>query len=56
MANIVDIAVSAGSFTTLLTAMQATGLIDTLKSPGPFTVFAPNDQAFANRQRGHPCD
>jgi len=43
----VDIAVSAGSFKTLVTAVQAASLVDTLKSPGPFTVFAPNDDAFA---------
>jgi uncharacterized surface protein with fasciclin (FAS1) repeats len=47
MADIVDIAVSAGNFTTLVTAVQAAGLVDALKSPGPFTVFAPNDAAFA---------
>ncbi len=47
MADIVDIAVSAGSFQTLVTAVKAAGLVETLKSPGPFTVFAPNDDAFA---------
>lgn len=47
MADIVDIAVSAGSFETLVTAVKAANLVDTLKSPGPFTVFAPNDEAFA---------
>ena len=46
-ADIVDTAVSAGSFTTLVAAVQAAGLVDTLKSPGPFTVFAPTDEAFA---------
>ena len=45
--DIVDIAVSAGSFNTLVTAVKAAGLVDTLKSPGPFTVFAPTDAAFA---------
>ena len=45
--DIVDTAVAAGSFKTLATALQAAGLIDTLKSPGPFTVFAPTDAAFA---------
>ena len=45
--DIVDTAVSAGSFTTLATALQAAGLVDTLKGPGPFTVFAPTDAAFA---------
>ena len=43
----VDTAVSAGSFTTLATALKAAGLVDTLKGPGPFTVFAPTDAAFA---------
>ncbi|HIK54241.1 MAG TPA: fasciclin domain-containing protein [Synechococcales cyanobacterium M55_K2018_004] len=47
MADIVDIAVGAGSFQTLVTAVQVAGLVDALKSPGPFTVFAPNDDAFA---------
>ena len=46
-ADIVDTAVSAGSFKTLVTAVQAAGLVDTLKGPGPFTVFAPTDEAFA---------
>jgi uncharacterized surface protein with fasciclin (FAS1) repeats len=46
-ADIVDTAVSAGSFKTLVTAVQAAGLVDTLKGPGPFTVFAPTDAAFA---------
>ena len=45
--DIVDTAVSAGSFTTLATALKAAGLVDTLKGPGPFTVFAPTDAAFA---------
>jgi uncharacterized surface protein with fasciclin (FAS1) repeats len=52
MADIVDIAVSAGSFKTLVTAVQAAGLVETLKSPGPFTVFAPNDNAFAKLPAG----
>ncbi|PPS43553.1 fasciclin domain-containing protein [Chroococcidiopsis sp. TS-821] len=52
MADIVDIAVSAGSFNTLVTAVQAAGLVETLKSPGPFTVFAPNDDAFAKLPPG----
>jgi uncharacterized surface protein with fasciclin (FAS1) repeats len=52
MADIVDIAVDAGSFKTLVTAVQAAGLVDTLKSPGPFTVFAPNDDAFAKLPPG----
>ncbi|MDP4534775.1 fasciclin domain-containing protein [Alkalimonas collagenimarina] len=46
-ADIVDTAVAAGSFTTLVTAVQAADLVDTLKGEGPFTVFAPNDDAFA---------
>ena len=45
--DIVDTAVSAGTFSTLATALQAAGLIDTLKGQGPFTVFAPTDAAFA---------
>jgi uncharacterized surface protein with fasciclin (FAS1) repeats len=45
--DIVDTAVAAGQFKTLATALQAAGLIDTLKGPGPFTVFAPTDAAFA---------
>lgn len=52
MADIVDIAVGAGSFTTLVAAVQAAGLVETLKSPGPFTVFAPNDEAFAKLPPG----
>jgi len=46
-ADIIDTAVAAGSFKTLATALQAAGLIDALKGPGPFTVFAPTDEAFA---------
>ncbi|RZL88972.1 MAG: fasciclin domain-containing protein [Variovorax sp.] len=45
--DIVDTAVKAGNFKTLVTAVQAAGLVDTLKGPGPFTVFAPTDEAFA---------
>jgi uncharacterized surface protein with fasciclin (FAS1) repeats len=45
--DIVDTAVAAGSFKTLATALQAAGLVDTLKGEGPFTVFAPTDEAFA---------
>ncbi len=45
-ADIVDTAVSAGKFNTLVAAVQAADLVDTLKSPGPFTVFAPTDEAF----------
>jgi uncharacterized surface protein with fasciclin (FAS1) repeats len=43
----VDTAVAAGSFKTLATALTAAGLVDVLKGPGPFTVFAPTDDAFA---------
>ena len=50
--DIVDTAVAAGSFTTLVAAVQAAGLVDTLKSPGPFTVFAPTDEAFAKLPAG----
>lgn len=46
-ADIVDTAIAAGSFNTLVTAVQAAGLVETLKGPGPFTVFAPTDAAFA---------
>lgn len=45
--TIVDVAVGAGSFTTLVAAVQAAGLVETLSGPGPFTVFAPTDEAFA---------
>jgi uncharacterized surface protein with fasciclin (FAS1) repeats len=45
--DIVDTAVGAGSFTTLVAAVTAAGLVETLKGPGPFTVFAPTDAAFA---------
>jgi uncharacterized surface protein with fasciclin (FAS1) repeats len=45
--DIVDTAVAAGNFNTLATALKAAGLVDTLKGPGPFTVFAPTDEAFA---------
>lgn len=50
--DIVDTAVAAGSFKTLATALQAAGLVDTLKSKGPFTVFAPTDEAFAKLPAG----
>ncbi|MDX2273054.1 MAG: fasciclin domain-containing protein [Cyanobacteriota bacterium] len=52
MPDIVDIAVGAGSFETLVTAVKAADLVGALKSPGPFTVFAPNDQAFAKLPPG----
>ena len=50
--DIVDTAVAAGNFTTLVTAVKAAGLVDTLKSAGPFTVFAPTDAAFAKLPPG----
>jgi uncharacterized surface protein with fasciclin (FAS1) repeats len=46
LGDIVDVAVAAGSFTTLAAALEAAGLVDTLKGEGPFTVFAPTDEAF----------
>ncbi len=51
-ADIVDTAVAAGNFTTLAAALQAAGLVDTLKGDGPFTVFAPTDDAFAKLPAG----
>jgi uncharacterized surface protein with fasciclin (FAS1) repeats len=50
--DIVDTAVEAGSFTTLVAAVQAAGLVETLKGTGPFTVFAPTDEAFAKLPQG----
>lgn len=50
--DIVDTAVAAGSFETLVTAAQAAGLVETLKGDGPFTVFAPTDEAFAELPAG----
>lgn len=52
MADIVDTAVGAGSFNTLVAAVKAAGLVETLKGPGPFTVFAPTDEAFAKLPAG----
>jgi uncharacterized surface protein with fasciclin (FAS1) repeats len=52
MADIVDTAVAAGSFTTLAAALKAAGLVETLKGKGPFTVFAPTDEAFAKLPAG----
>lgn len=52
MADIVEIAVGAGSFETLVTAVKAANLVETLQSPGPFTVFAPTDDAFAKLPPG----
>lgn len=50
--DIVDVAVANGSFNTLVAAVQAAGLVETLKSDGPFTVFAPTDEAFAKLPEG----
>lgn len=50
--DIVDLAVANGSFTTLVAAVEAAGLVDTLKGDGPFTVFAPTDEAFAALPEG----
>jgi len=50
--DIVETAVAAGSFKTLAAALQAAGLVDTLKGKGPFTVFAPTDEAFAKLPPG----
>ncbi len=50
--DIVDTAVSTGQFTTLVAAVQAAGLVETLKGDGPFTVFAPTDDAFAALPEG----
>jgi uncharacterized surface protein with fasciclin (FAS1) repeats len=55
-ADIVDTAVAAGNFTTLVTALKAAGLVETLKGPGPFTVFAPTDDAFAKLPAGTVTD
>lgn len=52
MANIVEIAVNAGCFETLVVAVQTANLVETLQSSGPFTVFAPNDSAFAKLPPG----
>ena len=51
-ADIVDTAIAAGSFNTLVAAVEAAGLVDTLKGDGPFTVFAPTDEAFAALPEG----
>ena len=50
--DIVDTAVDAGQFQTLAAALAAAGLVETLKGPGPFTVFAPTDEAFAKLPAG----
>ncbi len=50
--TIVEVAAGAGQFTTLVAAVKAAGLVDTLSGPGPFTVFAPTDEAFAKLPAG----
>lgn len=50
--NIVETAIGAGQFNTLVAAVKAAGLVETLSSPGPFTVFAPTDDAFAKLPEG----
>lgn len=50
--DLVGVAARAGAFTTLITALKAAGLVDTLKGPGPFTVFAPTDEAFTQLPEG----
>ena len=52
MHDIIDTAVASGNFNTLAAAITAAGLVDTLKGPGPFTVFAPTDEAFAKLPAG----
>jgi len=54
--NIVEVAVSAGQFKTLVAAVKAAGLAETLSGPGPFTVFAPTDEAFAKLPEGTVSD
>jgi len=51
-ADLVGVAEQAGAFTTLITALRAAGLVDTLQGPGPFTVFAPTDEAFQQLPEG----
>jgi uncharacterized surface protein with fasciclin (FAS1) repeats len=52
MADIIETAINAGSFNTLVKAVEAAGLVDILKSPGPYTVFAPLDEAFDRMPEG----
>jgi uncharacterized surface protein with fasciclin (FAS1) repeats len=52
MADLVETAINAGNFNTLVKAAEAANLIETLKSPGSFTLFAPTDEAFANLPKG----
>ena len=56
MNNIVDTAVAAGAFKTLVAAVTAAGLVETLKGVGPFTVFAPTDEAFSKLPEGAVAD
>jgi len=56
MHDIVDTAVAAGTFKTLVATVTAAGLVDTLKGAGPFTVFAPSDEAFAKLPEGTVAD
>lgn len=52
MADLLETAVNAGSFKTLVKAVEAAGLVDIIKSPGPYTIFAPTDEAFAKLPEG----
>lgn len=52
MSNIIETAISAGKFNTLVAAVKAAGLVETLSGPGPFTVFAPSDEAFSKLPEG----
>lgn len=52
MSNIIETAIAANSFKTLVAAVKAAGLVETLSEKGPFTVFAPNDEAFAKLPQG----
>lgn len=52
MADLVETAINAGTFNTLVKAVEAAGLVEILKSPGPYTVFAPTDEAFAKLPEG----
>ncbi len=56
MADLIETAVNAGTFNTLVEAIKATDLVDILKSPGPYTVFAPTDEAFNNLPEGITLD
>lgn len=56
MADLIETAINAGTFNTLVEAIKATDLVDILKSPGPYTVFAPTDEAFNNLPEGVTLD